>query len=177
MCVSPSVYATMGGETTGRRRFLAGSGAALATLGAGCTSSGTDDGDDPGPNRGQPADGRTYVDEEPAYGGWFDTVANYQGTVDETDRDRVLVVVGTGRGGLFFDPPAIRVSRGSIVVWEWTGRGGDHSVSHVDDAFSSRRFGERGASFTHAFDEVGVYRYACEVHGSSGQRGAVEVVE
>lgn len=160
-----------------RRRLLALSGAAVATMVAGCTDRSDDDDTNESARPGQPNDGRTYVEEEPEYGDWFDNVANYQGTVDETGRKNVLVANGTGRSGMFFDPPAIRITTETTVVWEWTGRGGYHTVTHEDREFRSRQTDAAGATFSYMFDEPGTYRYVCEPHQNSGQKGAIDVVE
>jgi halocyanin-like protein len=112
---------------------------------------------------------------EDSYGDWFDGVGNYEGETDLTGETAVTVSVG-GEDGLAFEPPAIRVSVGTTVRWEWTGRGGLHNVVDEGGAFQSELQQEAGATFEHTFDESGVYRYVCEPHRSLGMKGGVRVV-
>ncbi len=131
--------------------------------------------------------------DEPDYGEWFDDVDNYEETEDELDEDEVTVEVGAGDDGFEFDPPAIRISEGTTVVWEWTGEGGQHDVVHdpeaeddedIEDAsdadepeFESELTDEDGHTFEHEFDEAGTYLYVCTPHQTVGMRGAVVVEE
>ncbi len=119
--------------------------------------------------------GDQFVDEEPDYGDWFDDVGNYQGTLDMTDADEIQVAVGTGDQGFLFDPPAIAVSAGTDVVFEWTGKGGQHNVKDEDDTFDSGLESEEGFVFTHTFQNTGTYRYVCSPHLALGMKGAVVV--
>lgn len=147
-----------------RRTFtLAAGSATLAVSLAGCTGGETDD------------DDVDYVDEEPDYDGWLDAVPNYERTVDRTGRDEVRIDVGAG-DGLQFDPPAVQVSSGTRVVWEWTGRGSEHDVVDEGGAFESERTAEAGYEFDHTFEETGTYTYFCTPHRSVGMKGAVDVV-
>lgn len=108
---------------------------------------------------------------------WFSNVDNYGGVIDRTGRRTVTVDVGApGNGGAFaFDPPAVRVSRGTTVTWEWTGDGGSHDVVAVDGSFESPLHSAAGATFTHTFDDAGTYRYYCTPHRPLGMKGAVVV--
>lgn len=110
---------------------------------------------------------------------WLADVDNYEGTVpDRTAAERVSVSTGApGNGGHFaFDPPALAVSPGTTVEWEWTGEGGAHDVHFVEaDLANSELQPEAGATFTHTFEEPGVYRYTCRPHRGIGQKGAVVV--
>lgn len=115
-------------------------------------------------------------DGDPEYGDWFDDVDNYDGTVDARDEDEVEIAVGAN-GGLAFDPPAVLITPGMTVRWEWSGGGGSHDVVHVDGAFESDRTREAGHIFEHAFDESGVYRYVCEPHRRAGMKGAIAVAD
>ncbi|MCD2201091.1 halocyanin domain-containing protein [Halobacterium sp. KA-6] len=91
--------------------------------------------------------------------------------------DRPVVAVGAGgNGGQFaFDPPAIEVSTGTTVVWEWTGEGGYHNVAHTGDAFESDLTQESGYTFEHTFDTEGQYKYVCTPHETLGMKGIVVV--
>jgi halocyanin-like protein len=151
-------------ERTGpvRRRWLLRFGALLGTTAvAGCTGGG----------------GSGSGSSEPSYDGWFDDVPNYDGsTVDRTDADTVTVAVGAGNG-LIFDPPAVRVTTGTTVVWEWTGKGGQHNVQERDGAFESELASAEGTTFERTFDESGVVLYFCLPHEAVGMKGAVAVVD
>lgn len=114
--------------------------------------------------------------EEELYGDWFATANNFEGTVDRTGTDETTVLVGAP-SGFAFDPAAIRVDAGTTVVWEWTGDGGRHDVAEEDGAFESDLADEAGYTFSHAFDDAGVYRYACRPHQTSGMVGAVDVID
>ncbi|GAB3412830.1 hypothetical protein GCM10027435_06020 [Haloparvum alkalitolerans] len=169
-----------------RRRFVqVTAGAATATLLAGCSgggdsgsgggdggSGGSDGGNGGGDSGGD--GGGEYLSEEPDYGGWFDDVDNYEATLDRTDADEVTVQVGAA-DGLKFAPPAVAVSTGTTVVWEWTGQGGQHNVTEEDGAFESELTDEEGHTFEHTFEESGTFRYVCTPHESVGMKGAVHV--
>jgi halocyanin-like protein len=113
------------------------------------------------------------------YGDWFSDVGNYDGeTVDERGTDSVTVEVGAqGNGGGFaFAPPAVRVSPGTTVTWEWTGEGGQHNVVAEEGAdFESELTAEAGFTFEHTFEEPGVVTYYCDPHRALGMKGAVVV--
>jgi halocyanin-like protein len=150
------------GTTLGRRDlFRTGVGAAAATGAAGA--------------------GGTVAAQ--AYGGWFEDVSNYEGTLDYTGRDAVTVEVGAGENGLLFEPPAVLVDPGTTVTFEWTGAGGQHNVVHqpdsedADPAFESELMGEEGATFEYTFEEESTFRYYCSPHQAVGMKGAVAVGE
>lgn len=108
---------------------------------------------------------------------WFANVDNFEAVTDRTDRAAVTVVVGAdGNGGAFaYAPPAIRVTSGTPITWEWSGEGGSHDVVAVDGSFASALQADSGATFTHTFERPGVYRYYCTPHRSLGMKGAVLV--
>lgn len=139
-----------------RRRFLGVVGAAAV---AGCTGGG---------GGGGSGD----------YEEWIQGANSYEEEVDRTGTDQTTVMVGAGPANFSFDPPAIRVSTGTTVRWEWTGSGGGHNVVHVGgNAFSSDLKNQEGATFTHRFSSAGAYRYECEPHAAQGMKGGVRVVE
>jgi plastocyanin len=80
-----------------------------------------------------------YGDGGSDFNGWFDDVDDCMRVADKTGEDQPVVSVGTeGNGGQFaYDPPAIEVSTGTTVVWDWTGEGGYHDVAHVSSDFQS----------------------------------------
>ncbi|MBP1987052.1 halocyanin domain-containing protein [Halolamina salifodinae] len=114
---------------------------------------------------------------EPDYDGWFDGVENYDSTVDRRGQSEVTVDVGVDNGGdpYGFGPPAVRIDPGATVVWEWTGRGSSHNVVAEDGSFESDLAAEEGHTFSHTFEEKGVYRYVCTPHRSLGMKGAIVV--
>jgi halocyanin-like protein len=114
---------------------------------------------------------------EPDYDGWFDGVENYDGTVDERDNSAVTVEVGVqnGDGPYGFGPAAVRVSPGTKVTWEWTGKGGSHNVVATDGAFESELVSESGHTFSHTFESEGVFTYLCQPHEALGMKGAIVV--
>ncbi|XVH31390.1 halocyanin domain-containing protein [Haloferacaceae archaeon DSL9] len=114
--------------------------------------------------------------EEDTYGDWFQNANGFDGTEDRTDADEVTVAVGSG-GGRGYDPAAVRITPGTTVVWEWTGRGAQHNVAEIDGAFESEYYVDEGETFEHTFEEPGLYRYVCTPHQAQGMVGAVDVVE
>ena len=114
---------------------------------------------------------------EPNYEGWFDDVANYDGTVDERGSDGVSVTVGAqnGDGPYGFGPAAVRVSPGTTVAWEWNGNGGSHNVVGTDGTFESELVADAGHTFSHTFEVPGVYTYYCQPHRALGMKGAIVV--
>jgi halocyanin-like protein len=136
-------------------------------------SAGDDNGGSAGGSGGEDGGGSVPAATEE----WLAAAPNYDGTVvDRTGEDRVPVVVGAGNG-LVFDPPLVRVSTGTTVVWEWTGQGGQHNVREVDGAFESELASTAGFTFERTFDAPGVVRYLCVPHEALGMKGAVDVVD
>ncbi|WP_336035979.1 halocyanin domain-containing protein [Halobacterium yunchengense] len=124
---------------------------------------------------------------QPDFDGWFTGDAsggatdNYDGSVaDRTGEGEVTVEVGAdGNGGTFaFAPPAVRVSPGTTVVFEWTSD--THNVV-VEDQPDGADWGghepieNSGFSFEYTFETEGVYTYYCDPHLSVGMKGAVVV--
>ncbi|WP_458209199.1 halocyanin domain-containing protein [Haladaptatus sp. NG-SE-30] len=109
---------------------------------------------------------------------WFSDVDNYDGVVDKTGKSEVRVEVGSeANGGAFgFGPAAVRVSPGTKVVWEWTGKGGAHNVVAEGGAgFESEMVSDAGYTFEHTFEDAGSYKYYCLPHKAMGMKGAVVV--
>ena len=164
-------------DNTGRRRFMAIAGGTVLTASlAGCMGDDDDEpADDDTDDNGD--DDYEYLDEEPDYGGFLDDANLYEGqTVDWTGESDVTVIVGAD-DGFAFEPAAIAVDPGTTVTWEWTGQGGDHDVVHEDGEFESDRTAEAGHTFSHTFEDSGVYNYVCEPHVGQGMLGSVYVVE
>ncbi len=112
----------------------------------------------------------TYLTENDARG--------YDGDIEDlTDEDTVEVAVGAGDEGLAFDPPAMRLSTGTTILWEWTGEGGSHNVapdeeSEIQEFGEQELFEEAGHTVEDTIDEDGVGLYVCEPHVAQGMYGA-----
>lgn len=108
---------------------------------------------------------------------WFDGVDNYDGVVDRTGQAEVTVAVGVqnGDGPFGFGPAAVRVSPGTTVTWEWTGKGGSHNVIATDGSYESELVAEAGHTFSHTFETAGVSKYFCEPHRALGMKGAIVI--
>ena len=124
----------------------------------------------------EPTPTATATPSGPAYGDWFSNVPNFEETVGETGKSEVTVQVGA-EGGLVFGPPAVKVSTGTTIVWEWTGKGGMHNVVHQGGSFESEFHSEAGATFQHTFSSPGTNKYYCAPHEARGMKGAVYVAE
>lgn len=169
-------------DTTSRRRVLTGIGGSLLSMTlAGCTGGSGDSSAESDGGGESPADsndgGSGSSIDEPEYDGWFDGVDNYDSTVDETDSETVTIEVGGGSNGLRFDPPAVAVSPGTTVVWEWTGEGGSHNVVAESGDFESDLTDEAGHTFEQSVDSPGVVKFFCSPHKTVGMKGAVAVLE
>jgi plastocyanin len=79
-----------------------------------------------------------------------------------------------------FRPENIEVAAGTEVVWTNKGRN-EHNVLHVegDDWGVEVDDFQPGAVYSHTFDEAGVYRYYCSIHGTTdaGMIGTVVVTD
>ena len=169
-------------DNLSRRRYLAGTGAAL-TIGtlAGCSgggdgSDGSDGGDGSGGGGNAVEDVPSEIDE------YLSDARMYDGTImDFTGQDEVTVQVGAGDIGYAFSPAAIRIDSSTTVVWEWTGEGGAHNVESVEESESDFSSGdavaEEGETFEQSFDNTGIQLYRCTPHQANGMLGAIEVVE
>ncbi|MFB6130419.1 MAG: halocyanin domain-containing protein [Salinigranum sp.] len=159
-----------GSGTTGSGASDGGTTGSGASDG-GTTGSGTNDGG----SNGTGATGSAGVDD------WLSDVGNYDGSfVDATGEDAVTVDVGaTGNGGTFaFDPPAVRVDRGTTVTFSWVSN--NHTVtvqSQPDGAGWEGHDSIEGKGFSteHEFDTPGTYEYYCAPHETLGMKGAIEV--
>jgi len=122
------------------------------------------------------ASGRAAAQED-GYGDWFSDVPNFEGTEDMRDQDSVTVEVGPG-GNNVYESPAVRVSPGTTVTWEWVQ--GSHNVAVESTPEGADWSGDESIetpeySHEHTFETEGVYRYFCTPHRSLGMKGAVVV--
>ncbi|MFA1611186.1 halocyanin domain-containing protein [Halobellus rubicundus] len=121
------------------------------------------------------------------YGGWFTSnarggaVDNYDGTtVDRTGQDQVTIQVGSqGNGGSFaYGPPAVEISPGTEVVFEWVSNTHNILVESQPDGAGWEGYEaieNQGFSYTHTFETEGIYKYYCEPHLSLGMKAAIVV--
>ncbi|MFC6954395.1 halocyanin domain-containing protein [Halorubellus litoreus] len=116
-------------------------------------------------------------DDSIDYDGWFENVANFDGTVDRTGESEVTITVGAeGNNGAYaFGPAAVQVDPGTTVTWEWTGAGGSHNVVAEDGSYESKMQGSEGTTFERTFDAAGISKYYCGPHKPMGMKGAVVV--
>lgn len=157
-----------------RRRFVYGTGAALAVGGlAGCTGNDDDDDDAPADDTDDDAD-------DDGLEAWLDdqNANEWDGSLeDHTGEDEVQIDVGGGDDGLAFTPAGITVDAGTTIVWEWTGDGGNHNVHDVegDYGFQSDTTDEAGFTFEETLDDPGEARYVCDPHAGVGMYGGILV--
>jgi halocyanin-like protein len=166
-----------------RRRYVAGTGAALAlgTL-AGCSGGGDGSDGSDGSDGGSGGAGEALDDVPGEIDDYLADARMYEGTIaDYTGQDEVTVAVGAGDIGYAFDPAAIRITSSTTVVWEWTGEGGAHNVASAEGSESDFESGsavsEEGTTFEQSFDNTGIQLYQCTPHEGVGMLGAIEVVE
>jgi len=127
------------------------------------------------------------VDRIQSFGAAAEETRSYLAEADNFEGDfvdrrsggspEIRVGVENGQFNWGFGPPAIRITTGTQVRWDWTGEGGQHNI--VDDAgtFGSGTPQEgAGNSYTYTFDETGLYKYKCTVHDPN-MRGVVFVEE
>ncbi|UPW01425.1 halocyanin domain-containing protein [Halorussus gelatinilyticus] len=178
-------------DTLDRRTMLKtmAAGAATATI-AGCSSGGSgdgggssgDSGGSSGDSGGSSGDGSgdsggSSGSDSVSFDGWFDNTSNFDGVVDKTGSSEVTVKVGAkGNGGNFaFGPAAVEVSKGTKVVWKWTGKGSVHNVVADDGSFESKQTQKEGFTFSQTFDSAGKHKYYCTPHKAMGMKGAIVV--
>lgn len=166
----------MHGEHT-RREALRVAGTAVAVALAGCSGGGDGTETAGGSGSGGSAGAASGDDGGEQFDGYLSDVENFDGVVDRTGSDRTTVKVGVenGSGAFGFGPAAIRVSAGTEVVWEWTGRGASHNVVAEDAAFESRLTATEGHTYSRSFDDPGTVNYYCQPHRSIGMKGVVVV--
>jgi len=122
------------------------------------------------------------------YGGWFTgdgaggPTPNFDGeTVDRTGQEEVTVTVGGAEGASssnVYGPPAVRVSPGTTVTFEWASVGHNVAVESQPDGASwegHESLEDDGFTTQHTFETEGVYKYYCDPHLRVGMKGVVEV--
>jgi halocyanin-like protein len=123
--------------------------------------------------------GASGTPEEPEYDNWFENVPHFEGFEDHRAEEEVRVMVGAGKNGFLFDPPAITITPGTTVVWEWTGEGGQHVVAERDGAWQNPEglveSEEHSWSREFTRSNAGTHLYECWPHRSSGMKGGIFV--
>lgn len=111
------------------------------------------------------------------FDGWLAETDNYSEVVDATNDDVIRVAVGAeGNGGrLAFDPPAVHVSAGTTIVWEWVTDGVTHDVRAADGSFASGAADQVGHRYAVRLEGDGVVKYECSPHSGEGMRGVIVV--
>ena len=121
------------------------------------------------------------------YGGWLTgdvkggETPNYDGSAaDKRDQDEATVTVGADseNGPFAFAPPAVTVSPGTTVTFDWASNGHNVLVESQPDGASwggEEALESEGFSTEHTFETEGVYKYYCDPHLSMGMKGVVEV--
>jgi serine/threonine-protein kinase len=177
----------MSDRATSRRRFVATVGTTGIAVGlAGCSggdgdgsgNDGNGDGGNGGDDSYSAAEQRVveYLNDDPAEGTFDGSFA------DETGADEVVVTVGAdGNGADYaYAPPALRVSTGATISFEWAEGGSQHNVVSEDISdvsFDSGDTKQEGDPFVQSFDEPGVALYYCTPHRGLGMKGGIVVVE
>lgn len=155
----------MGDSTPNRRRLLAAIGA-VGTVGLGGCSSG-----------GESTSDRTPEERLSAFLAEGRSARGYEGLVDATGREELVIEVGA-ESGLAFAPAGVRISTGTTVSWQWTGRGGQHNVASVSESAFEFQSGNPQLTrepFEQSFSEQGVGLYVCRPHRGVGMKGGLIV--
>jgi halocyanin-like protein len=111
---------------------------------------------------------------------YLSETSNFEGSLAVvTGEDTVTVRVGSeANGGAFgFTPPAVKISTGTTVQFEWTGAGGNHNVLSEGDGplDSGEAVNAEGVEYEYTFENADTYLYYCEPHKTLGMKGAIVV--
>lgn len=77
---------------------------------------------------------------------------------------KVDYVIGVEIKGFAFDPATITVAKGTTVTW-MNKDSTPHTVTEIGNAFSSDTLNQ-DQSYTHTFNEIGMFEYNCQIHPS-----------
>ena len=76
-----------------------------------------------------------------------------------------------GVRGLSFTPKTLKVKRGTIVKWSWSG-----SVPHNVSGKGFKSGAPKGkVTYSHKFTKKGTYKYVCTIHKAAGMIGTIKV--
>jgi plastocyanin len=65
-----------------------------------------------------------------------------------------------------FDPPAVSVSKGQTVEWDWVDNSAQHSVTSDDTTTFDSCLQSAGAKFVVTFNSTGDFKYHCTIHAA-----------
>lgn len=112
-----------------------------------------------------------YMEEHDAIG--------YSGEIESMSGSVVEITVGANDVGHGFSHPAISISQGTTVRWDWSRRGLSHYIAGDPSDLPQYEYSELVDDPDHSvefeFDEPGLYLYICRVHGPIGGVGAIIV--
>ena len=135
--------------------------------------------DEEGP--AEPDEPAEVQDPKGAVDDWLSNTKNYDGKINEKLRETDVTIgvgVDDGSGSTFaFGKPALRVTTGTQIQWDWEDPENAHNVKERNGLFKSGRPVESsGKTYTVTLTEPGVYLYKCANHGGAlGMRGAIVV--
>jgi len=111
------------------------------------------------------------------FGGWLSATEGGGEIADRTGQEVVTISVGaSGNGGRYaFDPPAVRVSEGTTVVWEWLNDGTEYRIREQDGAFESEAAAQVGHRYGVTFTGERVWKYESAPQTDRGMRGVIVV--
>jgi halocyanin-like protein len=115
--------------------------------------------------------------QEQRFDGWLSETDGAGEVVDRTGREAVTISVGARENGgqHAFDPPVVRVSEGTTVVWEWITDGTEYRIREQDGAFESAAVAQVGHRYGVTFTGEGVWKYESAPQTDRGMRGVVVV--
>lgn len=150
-----------------RRQFVAGSTVLALSALAGCNGNGG------GGGGMEPTGTATPTETATATQTGTGTETETPGQASPDQRVTAYLNASPEAGNFAFAPPAVRISSGTTISWEWTGKGGDHNVdSHADSDLEFRSGSATSAgTFEKTFDNPGVGLYFCSPHQSFGMKG------
>jgi len=150
-----------------RRKFLQQFGTVSAIGLSGCV----DQGRPSSTEAGEVGNG----DKIPIYH-WLSDVENFDKFKDKRKSENVKIKVGVDNGGepVGFGPPAIIIEPNTTITWEWTGRGGEHTVTEEHNRdFRSESTAEEGFTFSITYTGETNIWYYCENHREDEMKGGI----
>lgn len=106
----------------------------------------------------------TVITSSPAHPAASPLAASVQVTID---------VGAAGKGPAAFGANPVTVLQGTTVTWTNVDTM-SHTVTADDVSFNSGVLAP-GQSFSHTFDQPGIFTYYCAIHGRASMSGAVQV--
>jgi halocyanin-like protein len=132
--------------------------------------------------------GIIVAEGEPAGGGseeqgpiaWPGYISNAAGDSEEDARGQseVTVQVGSGSSGYQFSPTRLRIDPGTKVTFEWVSLGHNVVAQSQPEGAGWEGYEDienTGFTYSHTFENEGMYAYYCGPHESQGMKGAIAV--